>query len=79
MLPKEEAATLAIALPITPVRWLLKARDGGPSEPDERTDAWSGVIPFRVVAGEPQPAPWSAAAGTAVPASVTALVERVGR
>ena len=79
MLPKEEAATLAMALPITQGRWLLKARSGGPSAPDEPTDAWSGVVPFRVVAGEPEPAPWCADAGTAVPASVTALVERVGR
>jgi uncharacterized protein len=79
MLPKEEAATLAMALPITPGRWLLKARSGGPSDPDEPTAAWSGVVPFRVVAGDPEPAPWCADAGTAVPASVTALIERVGR
>ena len=76
---KEEAATLAMALPITDGRWLLKARSGGASEPDEPTDAWSGVVPFRTVAGDPEPAPWSVAAGTPVPASVTALVERVGR
>lgn len=79
MLPKEEAATLAMALPITEGRWLLKARDGGPTVPDEETDAWSGVVPFRVVAGDPEPAPWSVAAGTPVPPSVAALVERVGR
>ena len=79
MTVKEEAATLAMALPITDGRWLLKARAGGPSAPDEETDAWTGVVPFRVVAGEPEPAPWNAAAGTAVPASVVRLVERVGR
>ena len=70
MTSKEEAATLAMALPITDGRWLLKARAGGPSAPDEETDAWTGVVPFRVVAGEPEPAPWNVAAGTAVPASV---------
>jgi hypothetical protein len=36
-------------------------------------------VPFRVVAGDPEPAPWNVAAGTAVPASVVRLVERVGR
>lgn len=79
MTAKEEAATLAMALPITDGRWLLKARGGGPTVPDEETDAWAGVVPFRVVAGDPEPSPWSAAAGTPVPASVSALVERVGR
>lgn len=79
MLPKEEAATLAMALPITQGRWLLKVRSGQPSAPDEATSAWSGVVPFRIVAGDPQPAPWSLAAGTPVPASVTALIERIGR
>ena len=79
MTAKEEAATLAMVLPITDGRWLLKARAGGPSAPDEETDAWTGVVPFRVVAGEPEPAPWNVAAGTAVPASVVRLVERVGR
>ena len=73
---REEAATLAMALPITPGRWLLKERSGGPSVPEEETDAWSGVVPFRVVAGEPVPSAWSAEAGTPVPASVHGLVER---
>ena len=36
MTPKEEAATLAMALPITDGRWLLKARAGGPSAPTRR-------------------------------------------
>ena len=71
MTRREEAATLAMALPITDGRWLLKARSGGPSVPDEETDAWSGVVPFRVVAGEPEPAPWTVEAGTPVPASVS--------
>jgi len=73
---REEVATLAMALPITEGRWLLKERSGGPSVPDEETAAWSGVVPFRVVAGEPEPAPWSVEANTPVPASVTSLVQR---
>ena len=76
MTAKEQAATLAMALPITEGRWLLKARAGGPSVPDEETGAWSGVVPFRLVAGDPEPAPWSVEAGTPVPASVTDLVQR---
>ncbi len=73
---REEVATLAMALPITPGRWLLKERSGGPSVPEEETDAWSGVVPFRVVAGAPEPSSWSAEAGTPVPASVVSLVQR---
>jgi nitroimidazol reductase NimA-like FMN-containing flavoprotein (pyridoxamine 5'-phosphate oxidase superfamily) len=76
MTRREQVATLAMALPITDGRWLLKARSGGPGEPEEATAAWSGVVPFRTVAGAPEPAPWSAAAGTEVPASVRALVDR---
>ncbi len=76
MTRREEAATLAMALPITDGRWLLKERTGGPSAPEESTDAWSGVVPFRVVAGAPEPSAWSAEAGTPVPSSVTSLVER---
>ena len=76
MTRREEAATLAMALPITAGRWVMKARSGGPSVPDEPTDAWSGVVPLRVVAGAPEPATWSAEAGTPVPPSVHALVER---
>ncbi len=73
---REHAATLAMALPIVEGRWLLKVRSGGPATPEEATDAWCGVIPLRTVAGDPEPAPWSAAAGTPVPPSVRALVER---
>jgi nitroimidazol reductase NimA-like FMN-containing flavoprotein (pyridoxamine 5'-phosphate oxidase superfamily) len=79
MTRREEAATLAMALPITAGRWLLKARSGGPSVPEEGTDAWCGVVPLRVLAGAPEPAPWTVAAGTPVPVSVTAFVERVNR
>lgn len=79
MLPKEIAATLAMELPIADGQWVLKARSGGASAPDEQTDAWSGVVPLRIVAGDPEPAQWSVEAGTPVPESVTAFVDRVGR
>jgi nitroimidazol reductase NimA-like FMN-containing flavoprotein (pyridoxamine 5'-phosphate oxidase superfamily) len=78
MTRREEAATLAMALPITDGRWLLKERTGGPSTPEEATDAWCGVVPLRVVAGIPDAAPWTLAAGTPVPPSVAGLVDRVG-
>ncbi|WP_392542716.1 DUF1272 domain-containing protein [Oryzobacter telluris] len=77
--PKEEAATLAMALPITDGHWVLKARSGGPSLPEDDVDgAWCGVVPLRVVAGEPEPAPWSVEDGVPVPASVTGFVASVG-
>ena len=56
MTRREEAATLAMALPITAGRWLLKERSGGPSVPEEETDAWSGVVPFRVRRRRPRAA-----------------------
>ena len=79
MTRREQAATLAMALPITDGQWLLKVRDGGPTPPEEQTDAWCGVVPFRTVADVPRPAPWTDDAGTAVPASVAALVDRWSR
>ncbi|MGG5258414.1 DUF1272 domain-containing protein [Phycicoccus avicenniae] len=79
MTRREQAATLAMALPITDGRWVLKARSGGPGDPDEETTAWTGVVPFRTVAGSPEPAPHALAAGAPVPASVLGLVERWSR
>ena len=79
MTRREEAATLAMALPISDGRWVLKARSGGPSVPDEGSDAWCGVVPLRTVAGAPEPAPWTARDGAHVPASVERFVERVNR
>ncbi len=76
MTRREQSATLAMALPITDGRWVLKARTGGPGEPDEETTAWTGVVPFRTVAGDPEPAPHATASGAPVPASVRALVAR---
>lgn len=76
---REHAATLAMALPITDGRWLYKERTGGPSEPDEETQAWTGVVPLRTVAGEPEPSEHAVTLGAPVPASVRALIERSGR
>lgn len=56
---QELAATLAMELAITDGRWLVKRRTGDPGTPEGRTDAWCGVVPLRVVAGDPAPAPWS--------------------
>lgn len=41
---KEQAATVAIALPIVAGEWTMKVRSGGPGEADEKTDAWRGVV-----------------------------------
>lgn len=76
MTRREQAATLAMALPIVHGRWLLKSRSGGPTTPEEPTDAWCGVVPLRTVAGPPEPAPWTEQAGTPAPPSVRALVGR---
>lgn len=70
---KEVAATSVMALPITEGDWLVKVRAAGAGEPAEETDAWTGVVPLRVVAGEPQPE--ERATGIPVPASVAAFVE----
>ncbi len=76
MTRREQSATLAMALPITDGRWVLKVRSGGPGDPDEETTAWTGVVPFRTVAGDPEAAPHAVDLGAPVPASVTSLVER---
>jgi nitroimidazol reductase NimA-like FMN-containing flavoprotein (pyridoxamine 5'-phosphate oxidase superfamily) len=79
MTPREEAATLAMALPITEGSWVLKARSGGPSLPEQDPQgAWCGVVPLRLVAGEPVAAPWSKEAGVPVPPSVEGFVASVG-
>lgn len=76
---REHAATLAMALPIVDGRWLYKERTGGPGDPDEETAAWTGVVPLRVVAGEPEPSSHAVALGAPVPASVHAFVDRWSR
>lgn len=74
---KELAATLAIALPITPGGWTVKVRDAPPSPPDDAADSggWAGVVPLRTVAGDPIPAPW-VSTGVDAPESVHRLVQR---
>ncbi|HMM94613.1 MAG: DUF1272 domain-containing protein [Micrococcales bacterium] len=79
MTRREQVATLAMALPITDGRWVLKARSGGPGDPDEETTAWTGVVPLRTVAGDPEPSPHALSTAAEVPASVRGLVTRWGR
>jgi len=76
MTVKETAATLTMALPITDGGWTVKVRTGPPGAPEEQTGAWCGVVPFRLVAGEAEPAPW-VPAGAPVPASVRRLAGSV--
>lgn len=73
---KELAATLAVALPITPEGWTVKVRDAPPAPPDEPapSNGWAGVVPLRMVAGEPIAAPW-VAMDVDAPESVHRLVK----
>ncbi len=73
MLPKELAATLAVALPIEDGAWTVKVRTGGPGEPTGESEAWEGIVPVATVFGEPEPAAWMPE-GRAVPASVHRLI-----
>lgn len=76
MLPKEVAATVALALDLTDDNWILKVRSGGTGEDPAEVPpgTWTGVVPLHVVAGEPEPD--DTAAGLPVPPSVTALRSR---
>lgn len=76
MTAKEVAATLVMEMAISEGEWLVKVRTGGPGEPDEASDAWTGVVPLRVVADEPAPDARSAA--LEVPPSVQERVRRAG-
>ena len=69
---KELAATLVLAMPIG--EWSLKVSDGWPEdEPsDVAGDAWAGVVPLRLTAAEPRPAP-DLRPGLGVPRSVRGL------
>lgn len=73
--PRELAATLLLAMPIT--EWSLKISDGWPEDgPDDIAgDAWAGVVPLRTVADPPLPAP-DLRPGIPVPASVRGLGQR---
>lgn len=76
MTAREVAATQVLRMPILDGEWLVKVRTGGPGDPDEPTDAWTGVVPLRVVADEPRPDARSS--GVEVPASVRTRVRRGG-
>lgn len=71
---RERAATLAMALPIVDGAWIYKSRTGGPGEPDEPTDAWTGVVPLRTVAGQALPSAHATSAGLPQPESVDRLL-----
>lgn len=73
MTTKEVAATSVMQMAITDGEWLVKVRAAGAGDPGEETDAWTGVVPLRVAAGEPQAE--ARADGIPVPASVRAYVE----
>ncbi len=70
--PKELAATLVLALPIS--EWSLKVSAGWPEDPDEDVgaDAWAGVVPLNSVAGPALEAP-DLRPGIPVPSSVRRL------
>ncbi|MBK8460659.1 MAG: pyridoxamine 5'-phosphate oxidase family protein [Micropruina sp.] len=69
MTKKERAASLVLALPITPGQWTLKISAGEPDRPDVETPVWQGVIPMQQGYGEPVRAPW-VPAETPIPPSV---------
>ncbi len=54
-LPKELAATLVLAMPLT--EWSVKVSDGPPDDPPEDRDwpVWAGVIPIVETLGDPVP------------------------
>lgn len=73
MTGREVAATQVMAMEVRDGDWVVKVRTGGPGEPDEPTDAWTGVVPLRTVADEPLPDPGG---GRPVPPSVRERVRR---
>ncbi|PIE26947.1 MAG: pyridoxamine 5'-phosphate oxidase [Micrococcales bacterium] len=71
---KEIAATMCLWLPIEDGSWLFKSRTGGSTPPPQgQTDTWTGVVPLRVVAGEPLRDSWNHA-GVEVSDAVRAVV-----
>ena len=71
---KELAATLVLSLPIE--QWSLKVSDGWPDDDpsDVEGDAWAGVVPLRLIPGDPLPAP-DLRPGIDVPPSVRTLFQ----
>lgn len=77
---KELAATLFLEVPIVEGGWIYKARTGGTGPHDAAAsgvpggapEAWTGVVPLRVAAGAPEPAP--GAEGVALPDSVRRIL-----
>ena len=72
---KELAATAVVALPLHEAS--VKARSGDPvdDEADVTAGGWAGVVPLRLVAGDPATA--ADAAGYDVPADVLARVDHL--
>ncbi|QGN59599.1 pyridoxamine 5'-phosphate oxidase family protein [Nostocoides sp. HKS02] len=76
---KELSATVCLSLPIAEGSWLYKCREGGSEPPDgEPTRAWTGVVPLRVTAGEPERDAWNTS-GAPVPDSVHAILRAYPR
>jgi nitroimidazol reductase NimA-like FMN-containing flavoprotein (pyridoxamine 5'-phosphate oxidase superfamily) len=74
---KELAATQVLAMPIA--EWSLKVFQGWPEDPptDVAGPTWAGVVPLRLTAGTPVPAP-DLTPGIAVSASIRALHRESG-
>lgn len=75
MTAKEVAATLAMSMPIVDGQWVVKVRTGPPGSDEAGSGAWEGVVPVRLVAGKPEPAPWIT--DEPVPDSVSRLRTRL--
>jgi uncharacterized protein len=77
---KELAATMALAMDITPGRWTVKVRDAGPAEPDPgegNPHLWTGVLPVVSAYRAPQVSQY-AAPGTPVSPSILGVLRDSG-
>jgi hypothetical protein len=76
---KELSATVCLSLAIEDGSWLYKARVGGSEPPDgSPTQAWTGVVPLRLTAGEPERDAWNTN-DAPVPDSVQAILRAYPR
>lgn len=76
---KELSATVCLSLQIDEGSWLYKTRVGGSEPPEgDLTDAWTGVVPLRLTAGEPQRDAWNTN-DAPVPDSVQAILRAYPR